>query len=337
MSTETGEKPAASLFDKLISRQRHPLITAAIGLLLTLPSIGAAWLDGVVDDFFSQGHWRLLLLPPTVIVYILIVAPILTRVETSVIQAFRPLVLKDDDSFDRLVSEASRVNPLGEVIAFSVGAVLGLWIGQTWLSGEDVFWLKLSLPLCASLMFGLLGSAIYSTMASTGLTAELHRQPLRVDIFNTKPFAPIGRQSLSIALVFVAGIALSMVFGFDQESFFDWRNWLIIVFLALVPVLVFFLNMRDTHRVLAAEKKRELEAVQRNILLACRTLMQRMAANESTGTLAAEINALVAYEARLLAARTWPYDTAMLRTLFFSVIFPGGAALAQVVFETLFK
>ena len=48
----------------------------------------------------------------------------------------------------------------------------------------------------------------------------------------------------------------------------------------------------------------------------------------SAGTLGAEINALVAYETRLQAASTWPYDTAMLRTLFFSVIFPAVAALA---------
>jgi hypothetical protein len=59
--------------------------------------------------------------------------------------------------------------------------------------------------------------------------------------------------------------------------------------------------------------------------------MARTTAGESTVPLGADINALVAYEKRLLAASTWPYDTAMLRTLFFSVILPAIAALARIV------
>ena len=335
MGTDTGEKPAASLFARLISRRRRLRITVGISLLLILAPIGVAYLDGVLDDFLSQGYWRLLLLPPAVITYILVVWPIMARMEAGVIEAFRSLVLMDDDSFDRLVNEASRINPIGEVIAFGVGAAFGLCDGRTWLPDDNVFWLKLYLPLSASLMFGLLGWTIYAAVAGTRLITELHRQPLRVDIFDIKPFEPIGRQSLIVALVFVGGTALSMVFGLRQGSIFAWQDWLIYALLALVAVLVFFLNMRDTHRVLAAEKKRELEAVQRNILLACRTLMKRIAANENTGTLAAEINVLIVYEERLRATRTWPYDTAMLRTLFFSIIIPGGLALAPFVFEML--
>jgi len=337
MSTDTGEKPIASLFARLIGRRRRPWITVGVSLLLILAPIGGAYLDGVLDDFLNQGHWRPLLLPPAVITYILVVSPILARMEAGVIEAFRSLVLMDDDSFDRLVNRASRLNPIGEVIALGVGAAFGLWLSRTWLSDASVFWLNLYLPLSGCLMFGLLGWTIYAAVAGTRLTTELHRQPLRVDIFDMKPFEPIGLQSLIGALAFVGGMALSVVFGLEQESIFDWRNWLIYALLALVPVLIFFLNMRDTHRVLAAEKKRELGVIQRNIRLASHTLMERIAANESTGTLAADINALVVYEERLQATRTWPYDTAMLRTLFFSVILPGGVALVQFVFEKLFE
>lgn len=46
---------------------------------------------------------------------------------------------------------------------------------------------------------------------------------------------------------------------------------------------------------------------------------------------------LVAYESRLRSARTWPYDTAMLRTLFLSVVVPGGAAGARVLSQLLFQ
>ena len=50
-----------------------------------------------------------------------------------------------------------------------------------------------------------------------------------------------------------------------------------------------------------------------------------------------DISALIAYEERLQAARTWPYNTAMLRTLFFSIIVPAGLALANIVFAALFE
>ena len=336
MSTDSSEKPATSLWVRLIGHGRHPWATLVIGLLLVLSPLAAAYLDGVLDNLLSQGQWRLILSPAAVIVYILAVAPVVERAEAAVINAFRPLVLVDDRSFDRLVVEASRLSPIGEGIAISLGVIFGLWMGQAWLLDSDAFWLRLVVIPSAGLMFGLLAWTIYGAVAGTRLIAELHRQPLRVDIFDTKPFRPVGRQSLVIALVFVGGIVLGMVFGLGRESILDWRNWILFVLLALVPVVVFFLNMRPTHSVLAAEKNRELDAVQGNILRACRSLMARVDAKEGTGTLGAEIGALVAYEERLQATSTWPYDTAMLRTLFFSVIIPGAAALARVIGEFMF-
>jgi hypothetical protein len=335
MSVDSGERRAPSLWGRLIRRRRRAWITLGIGLVLFLAPLVAATLDGLVDDLLSQGQWRLVLGPAAVITYILAVAPIVERAQAGVIDAFRPMVLIDDDGFDRLVVEASRLSPIGQGIAFGLGSVFGLWLGQSWLSDTDAFWLKLVLIPSTGLMFGLLGWTIYSAVAGTRLNAELHNQPLHIDILDARPFWPVGRQSLILALVFVGGIVLGMVTGLGEESILDWRNWILYCLLGIVPVLVFFLNMRPTHRVLAAEKRRELAAVQRRILVGCRTLMARLEAEESAGTLGAEINALVAYETRLQAASTWPYDTAMLRTLFFSVVFPVVAALARIVGEVL--
>lgn len=336
MSTETADKPAASLFARLIARQRPPWITVGIGLLLVLAPLAAAYLDGVLGDLIDHGFWRQLLLPPAVIIYILVVSPILKRVEAGVIEAFRPLVLIDDDEFERLVDEASRLNPIAEVGSFSGGLAFGLWIGHAWFSGADTLWLDLYSSLAAGLMFGLLAWTIYVVLAGTRLTAALHRQPLRIDIFDIKPFEPIGRQSLIAALAFVGGIVLGVVFGFGPGSIYYWQNWLVLFLLALVPILVFFLNMRDTHRVLSFEKNRELESVEASILRACRNLMERIDSGKGTNGLAAEINALAVYEERVKAARTWPYNTRMLRTLLFSVVIPGAAALGRVVVEIMY-
>jgi hypothetical protein len=70
-------------------------------------------------------------------------------------------------------------------------------------------------------------------------------------------------------------------------------------------------------------------------VVASRAWMKRRAAEESIGTLAAEINALVSYEKRLEEARTWPYNTRMLRTVVVSVILPAGAPAAQIALGVL--
>jgi hypothetical protein len=55
------------------------------------------------------------------------------------------------------------------------------------------------------------------------------------------------------------------------------------------------------------------------------------------GTLGPEINALAACESRLRAARTWPYNTGMIPTLFVSIVVPGGAAAAGFISDQLFR
>ncbi len=336
MGADARDKRSPSLLSRLIGTQRPPWVVAVICLLLILAPIVAAWLDGLLDVFFAQNLWRLAVLPAVVIIYILVVTPIMERAEAGVVEAFRLLVVMDDDDFDQFVQEATRSNPVATSIAFGLGAAFGLVAGFSWLSHSTAFWLKLYLSLSAGLMFGLLGWATYAALAGTRLAREVHRQPLRFDILDTRPFEPIGRQSLLIALVFVGGIALSIAFGLALGGTYDWQNWLMYVVLLFVPFLVFFLNMRDTHRVLSTEKKKQLEEVQSSIRAASRTLMERLAENESTGTLGADINALVAYEERLKTARTWPYNTSMLRTLFVSVVVPAGAAVGGIISDMLF-
>jgi hypothetical protein len=337
MNKESGEKDTASLLVRLVGQRQYPWLTVGVSLVLLVAPIGAAYLDGILDSFAGEGFGRFSYLAPVVTIYILVITPIMNRGDASVVKAFRPLVPLGDEEFDRLVDEASRISPVAEGVAFGVGAAFGLWLGQSWLAGTDIFWLRLVHALTAGLMWGLLAWTIYGDVTTTRLSAELHRQPLRIDIFDTEPFEPIGRQSLIMALAFVGGIVLATVFVLDGESILQWQNLLIYFFLALVPILVFFLNMRGTHRVLAAEKERELEAVERSIRRACRTLKERVDAQESSGTLASEIDALVVYEERLQETRTWPYNTAMLRTLFVSVILPAGVAVAQRILGMLFE
>ena len=48
-----------------------------------------------------------------------------------------------------------------------------------------------------------------------------------------------------------------------------------------------------------------------------------------------EIYALSVYEKQLKESRTWPYNTSMLRTLFFSVLIPVGTLIGRIIVEAI--
>ena len=184
-------------------------------------------------------------------------------------------------------------------------------------------------------MYGLLAWTICVAVASTRVIAALHRQPMRIDILDSRSFETIGRQSLVLALVFLGGITLSLLLSFQFENLTTPEFWIIYVLLIMVTLLIFFLNMYPAHRVLAAEKERQLVPVRGHIQRLCQDLVAHLEGDQDTGNLGAEINALEIYEKRLQAVRTWPYNTTMLRALLFSVLIPLGSLLARVAIEFL--
>jgi hypothetical protein len=253
-----------------------------------------------------------------------------------VIESFRPLIQLDDDSFDRMIDEASHIDPRHEWIAFGIGIILGIISTLSADFDQGASWSKSYWLISSSLMYGVLAWAIFVSVSSTRLNAVLHRQPMQFEILNPTPFEAIGRQSLLLALVFIGGITLSLLFTFQDANLSSPEFWLVNLLFVLFVVLIFFLSMRPTHKLLLAERKRRLEPVQRHINLACLDLVQRLDQDLDPGNLSGEINALEVYERRLFAARTWPYNTSMLRTLFFSILIPLGSILTRLAFDILF-
>lgn len=311
-----------SLFNQFVAHPRSLWTTISLGLLLLVFPLVAYALDEEARVFFSYGFWRPVMQSTVVILYILIIAPIITKNDSDMLKAFRPLVLIDDEAYDRLVQESSHVNPLGEVLSILLGALIGFGLSQTWLTDVRNFWLRVYIPFSQSLMFGLLAWTIYSSFSSIRMIKELHRQPLQIDILNIKPFEPMGRHSLVTALVFFGGVTLAMIFSLNIENIFAWQTWLSILPFLVIPIIIFFLSMGNTHRVLAHEKKCVLQVVTQKIHKAHSLLRSRIMNDETLGDVAGEYTALVAYEARVKAASTWPYNTAMLRTLSFTIVVP---------------
>ena len=60
-----------------------------------------------------------------------------------------------------------------------------------------------------------------------------------------------------------------------------------------------------------------------------------MEEDEQETNLADKICALSIYEKQLIETPTWPHNTGMLRTLFFSVLIPIGTLLGRILIEAL--
>lgn len=185
-------------------------------------------------------------------------------------------------------------------------------------------------------MYALLGWVVYSSIVGARLPSELYRHKLDIDIFDLKPFEPIGRQSLAVSLAFMGGIAISLLFSDVSEGLFTIQFWLIYLVLIVVAVLVFFMNMIPTHRVLSSAKDEEMETVMQNLIGAYRELMNQETSGADKQVSAVELNAWKISQEMVGDAKTWPYNIETLRNLLFTVLIPGTAALVKLLIQIYF-
>jgi len=328
-------KLAPSLIERLITRTKLSpsifILVSAI-VLLFLPIV-IVWLEGYWDELFSQLYWRAIFVQPVIIIYILILERVFKRMEISVIRGLREVVRLSDEKFDRLVERTTTMNLKNELLAILAGAVLGLLVASPWDLYQDFSWLLLYLTLVNCIMYGLLGWVVYASISGSRLPVVLYRQILDIDIFNLKPFEPIGRQSLAISLAFMGGIAISLLFSDISAGIFTIEFWVVYLILVMVAVLVFFLNMMPTHRVLSAARDEEMEIVEHNLLTSYQELKQQNSNGAATQSSAEKLNAWKISQEMVEGAKTWPYSIDTLRNLLITVLIPGAAAVARLLAE----
>jgi hypothetical protein len=305
-------------------------IVAALGLVLLLIPAMLAYLDGVgIARLFAD--YRALFIYPVLIAYLLVACHLLQKTHESVAQALRPLMQLDEKTFTQAVERACRVSPRGELSALGVGMAMGLAINIVFEPMEPKpFLLELYSYPSRIVLWGAIGWAIFCAFAVTRLTNTLLRQPIRVEIFDLRPFQPIGRQSLWISVMFVGGMVLGLLSSNFAEE--ELRLEYLInnaVIIALI-VAVFLVNTHNVHRVVAAMKKEQLESVEHHLARAYYRLEALIAENQDTYAVATELNALATSKQELKAIRTWPYNTEMLRTIFISIVTPLVVAIARV-------
>ena len=328
-------KQEFSLFDRAISKKRPDRFLIGIFIFFTITLLGAIYLDSALEELKRNLSWRGLMIPPTIIFYILAVAPGMARMDNRVFESFQEITLLDNDEFLDIVRQKTRISLKNELTVIGFGLIIGMIAamgGMDW----QFSWLNIYWFITSTAMYALLVWTVYVSITGTQVAATLLRKPIKVDPFDTKPFEPIGKQSLRIALVFIGGITISLIFiGTDLSNLFNPLFWFIYIPLALVPLILFFLNMVPTHRVLANAKAQELDSVREQLKVSFRILHHRLDKNTDTGNIPAEINALAEYEKHLQETRTWPYNTAMLRTLFFSILIPVGTLVGRIIAEVI--
>lgn len=338
---------SSTLLEALIEKSRlsERQMAAVVGLAIILFLVGAAYFAGILADPFELDFWRAGLLYPAIIVYILWSLPILRRVREKAIESFRPLAALDDDDFERLLAEAPMFNRRLEWLALGSGVMGGLlllrpWdysgLSRTWLSlGARSEWLVLYVLIAGGLWSGLLGLGIFSSLSSIRLFTGLQPHPININIFDLRPLEPIGRWSLSIALIFIGGSALSLLF-FPQPAL-NVETLVLYSMLIMTPVLVFFLNMLSTRQTIVAAKKQRLDMVRDHLAAASRALGEEVARGK-TAYIKPHLDSVAAwvtYEKRVKEVPEWPYTAEIRRNLVLSTFLPIAIWIVQQVANDL--
>lgn len=327
-----------SPFEILSRKLRLPSILVLILLCVVflLIPIGVALLEGLWHEFLFEGLWRNMLFGPAILLYIVALQHPINQSLQQAIDALRGIIEVEDEEFTRLVQQATAIDGRLQAAGFALGATFGYLVADPWGPVGEYPVLDIYLAIANALMFGALSWIIVTSLATTRLQAKLHQLPMRIDLFNLKPFEPIARHSLFIALAFIGGCVLSALFLVNPASrSLDVASAVIYILLIGVAILVFFLSMRHTHRRLAERKRAELDRVRNRITQIFREVDSPALVPGNFHEISSELDLWLRYELRIRDSRTWPYNTAMLRTLFLSVLLPAVVSLAQRLVSSL--
>ncbi len=285
-----------------------------------------AYLEGV-PSITSTQEWRGAVFPIVGIVYMLAVTPWIWHAERKVVDGLRPLVRENLEPYNTLSSRVWWRSSTGDWVTFAIG-----FIGGTWLVDfQEWYWVDRYLLFVYLVLYGCATWLIYAATSSARLTALLHRHFRHEDPFDVSCFEPVGRQGLILSLIFIGAITISLPFADIRNFLVYWQNWVIYSILLAATVLLFFLVMWPTHRMLLRVKKQQLARVERLVGQSSAHFQTLTTDQADTHAAATDLQAWLALEQRLKQTRTWPYDTEVLRTLFLSVLTPLFVALARVV------
>jgi hypothetical protein len=337
------QSPKYPLLEAAIRRSRLPrswTIAAVAGVLLLLVVLAAS-LDGELASLLEWNAVGLFFLNILGLIYILVVYPFMLRSREQAILAFKPLLSLDDDDFNKVAENISKPSRRWEWMAIFLGiSVLGGGILQPWNLdwASGYFWLIVYFVIASIIVTGLAGWLIYDTLVGVVRISRLSRRDLKLDILNTEMMAPVASWSLGISLVFVGLIIFGVIFDVTQTAkiVLDATSIIGYLFMICITLLIFFLSMWTAHRALSETKKSKLSTIVRHMSAISSEMDECMVGDQFSGTekLSSNITALATYEKRVKEAPTWPFNAAIIRRLFISILTPGLVYLVKILSQT---
>ncbi len=307
-----------------------------VGSVLFLIALVVGWLEFGLPNLFVGGYWRGVFLNPCIIFYIILIAPELTQMENKVISTIIILGGLSEEKINNVFKETHAIHPIRELLAFGAGIIIITIImvvgGNINFEMFDIFHL-----VTTAITFGLLSWTAYASLISIRITAELIVQPLRVNLFDLEPFKVIGKSSLYLSLAFIGGITLAIIFSApDLAILQNWEFWLVNIPILMIPVIIFFWNMKPTHQIIDTAKRDSLRKVGQEIHTISDSILNSKDSLSNTERVSQRLQGLIILEERLEKVQTWPYDVSTLRTLLGSILVPALTVFGQVLLRSLF-
>jgi len=132
-----------SNFSKIIIKKRSTKFFLGIITLFMISLVCAALLDGDFNKYTQDFSWRGLLIPPTIFIYILLIAPFMAKLDTRVLDSLQTIFV--DQSVHLDIVSSSAIKPINELFAIGIGCIIGIIIafssikdGISWVS---FYWL----------------------------------------------------------------------------------------------------------------------------------------------------------------------------------------------------
>jgi hypothetical protein len=236
----------------------------------------------------------------------------------------------EQKEFDHLVSEVYVVKRWQEWLAVLAGFIFMLAISRPWSFVEG--WMDIYQVFTSMIMFGLLGWLIYSSIRGNLSISKLTKEELKLDIFNTNQLSPIAYLSLANSLAFIGGISISLVFQ-TQQNLLEWQTITIYAVLVVATILIFFMSMWNIHRILTRVKKNEMEIARTQLALYSRQLKDKISETQKgeTGQLSIITAGWASYLKMVQETPEWPFNAAIIRRLFASILAPASIYLLKIL------
>jgi hypothetical protein len=271
----------------------------------------------------------------------MVVHPFMLRSRGQAVLAFKPLLSLDDDAFNKVAENISKLSRRGEWAAIFLGiSVLGVVLFQPWTLdwASGPFWVTVYYTITSAIGAGLMAWLVYDTLIGIVRVSRLSRQDLKLDILDTETLAPVAAWSLGISLVFVGIISLAIIsevatiakIALDAKSIIGYG------FLIGTALLIFFLSMWTAHRALNEAKKSKMTLARIHLAEISRELEDQVAKGQRSGMteLSSTMTVLVNYQRLVQAAPTWPFNAAIIRRLLLSILTPGLVYLLKILSQT---